>query len=205
VNGEDNRVIRLSDSRETILLDPDGAAGHGDNGYGYMIAADNFDAQATAKKLWDLSTHPTLGPGSQHYYSPSFGAGGFNHLSWTHAQPASEVPIADQYVCGSHASSSTTAARSNELGCFRLDGSYDLIMVAPTLTTLGTASAGGDASYNQLPKAGLDVTGRYFMWSSNLGTDYTTMLMVEIPWAEAEDPVEPPAATPIRLRIVGEQ
>jgi hypothetical protein len=29
--------------------------------------------------------------------------------------------------------------------------------------------------------------------------------MVEIPWAEAEDPVEPPAATPIRLRIVGEQ
>lgn len=37
----DNRIIDLTTSKETDLMDRDGAGGHSDNGYGCMVANDN--------------------------------------------------------------------------------------------------------------------------------------------------------------------
>src|ERR1043165_5673356 len=37
-NGEDNRIIDLNTGNETIFLDENGAAGHSDLGFGYMVA-----------------------------------------------------------------------------------------------------------------------------------------------------------------------
>jgi hypothetical protein len=40
-NGEDNRVVDIDSNTERVLNDPDGAAGHSDMGYGYLVAEDN--------------------------------------------------------------------------------------------------------------------------------------------------------------------
>ena len=49
--GEDNRIFNLETGEERVLLDQDGAAGHSDNGYGYMVAADNW-GEVGDTKLW---------------------------------------------------------------------------------------------------------------------------------------------------------
>ena len=51
-NGEDNRIIDLETGTETRLLDQNGAAGHSDTGYGYMVAADNWANQGNTMKVW---------------------------------------------------------------------------------------------------------------------------------------------------------
>src|SRR5437870_1770046 len=53
-NGEDNRIIDLQTGNETIFLDENGAAGHSDLGYGYMVAEDNFNAMPGAVRVWQL-------------------------------------------------------------------------------------------------------------------------------------------------------
>ncbi len=52
VHGEDNRIIDLETGTETRLLDANGAAGHSDTGYGYMVAADNWANQGNSIKVW---------------------------------------------------------------------------------------------------------------------------------------------------------
>ena len=51
-NGEDNRIIDLETGAEHVLLDENGAAGHSDIGYGYMVAEDNFNPQPGAVRVW---------------------------------------------------------------------------------------------------------------------------------------------------------
>ena len=41
-DGEDNRIIDLQSGAEQVFLDRDGAAGHSDLGYGYLVAEDNM-------------------------------------------------------------------------------------------------------------------------------------------------------------------
>src|ERR1044071_8276837 len=53
-NGEDNRIIDLNTGNETIFLDENGAAGHSDLGFGYMVAEDNFNAMPGAVRVWQL-------------------------------------------------------------------------------------------------------------------------------------------------------
>jgi len=40
--GEDNLIIDLQTGTQTVLLDQNGAAGHSDNGYGYMVYSDKL-------------------------------------------------------------------------------------------------------------------------------------------------------------------
>ena len=72
--------------------------------------------------------------------------------------------------------------RSNEVVCVRLDGSMDVLAVAPVMTDLAQGSAGGDG-YNNLPKGHLDATGEYFLWTTNLGTSRLDAIVVRVPWA----------------------
>ena len=51
VAGEDNRIIDLRPSR-FVFLDQQGAAGHSDNGYGYMVALDNWSPVPGAVRVW---------------------------------------------------------------------------------------------------------------------------------------------------------
>ena len=78
---------------------------------------------------------------------------------------------------------------ANEIVCFPLDsarnadGSLDVLVVTQVMTDLD-ASGGRDNDgddYEQLPKGNLDVTGRYFIWTTNLGGDRLDAFLVKIP------------------------
>lgn len=172
-NGEDNRIIDLQTGRETLLLDEHGGMGHSDIGFGWVVGRDNWFTLPTVR-LWQFGTNP-LGPGSVVYRDPTWNTSAMNHLSWSGATTG---PLAEQMVCGSNAAT-VNGPRSNEIGCFKLDGALMIRVVAPVLTNMDTQSAGGD-DYAQMPKGNLDPTGRYFIWSTNLGTDRTDVLMVEV-------------------------
>ena len=47
-NGEDNRIVDVATLGERTFLDEAGAAGHSDNGFGYMVSEDNWHARAAA-------------------------------------------------------------------------------------------------------------------------------------------------------------
>ena len=177
-DGEDNRIIDLQDNNSDVLLyDADGAAGHSDNGFGYMVAADNF-LDPYAVRVWEFDQSPMDGTIVYENESWSSIGGGPNHIAHGNARPG--VPPEEQYACGSNATAETDQPRSNEIVCFPLDGSLDTLVVAPVMTDVN-ASGGGGNSYAKMPKGNIDVTGRYFVWTSNVGGDRLDAFLVKIP------------------------
>ena len=67
------------------------------------------------------------------------------HVAFGNAQAG--VPIGQQYVCSANASRKAVS-RANEILCYRLDGSLDVLVVAPNLTSLD-ASGGGSDDYSE--------------------------------------------------------
>ena len=67
------------------------------------------------------------------------------HLSHANAQPG--VALDQQYVCGGNASRNRLP-RNNEILCFRLDGSLQVLVVAPVMTDLN-AAGGGSNDYSK--------------------------------------------------------
>jgi len=182
-DGLHNRIVDLTTQQERILLDPDGAVGHSDVGYGYMIGADNWANKANTQKVWDL-TDDTL-TGTTAYSNNDWWAEAPAHLSHTNARP--DIPMEDQYACGSSVNT-TNSLHANEIICFRMDASGESLVVAPVMTSL-SASGGGDP-YSQAPKGNLDVTGKYFIWTSNMGGNRLDAFLVKIPGHLLTDNVE---------------
>jgi len=183
--GEDNLIYQLdSTMAPRVLYDQQGAAGHSDNGYGYMVAADNWNAKASAFRVWmfDDDRDPQ---GRLCYYTPTWDAE-LNHLSHCNARDA--APDA-QYVIGSGANR-TQAPRNNEVIAFRLDDSHDVLVIAPTLVDL-KASGGGTDDYAKLPKGNSDVAGEWFLWTSNHGSDRLDAFLVRVP-SHLLVPITPP-------------
>jgi hypothetical protein len=169
----DNRIIDLATGTETILLDPDGAGGHSDNGFGSMVAADNYNDLPNAVRLW---TFGPLTPGPVVYHDPDWSPQSVDHISFANARSA---PLGQQYACGS-AANRINGPRANEIVCFRLDGSLRTLVVAPVMTDLDAPGGGGD-DYAKAPKGSLDPTGQYFMWTSNLGGNRLDAFIVRVP------------------------
>jgi hypothetical protein len=139
-----------------------------------MVGADNWAHDNYSMKLWDFSRQQLKG--IEVYRAANWTTGGPNHVSHLNAKP--DVPPKDQYVCGSGANK-TNEARGNELVCFRLDGSYDTLIVAPIMTDV--LATGGRTDYYKQPKANLDVTGQYAVWTSNMGTNRMDAFIAKIP------------------------
>jgi hypothetical protein len=174
-NGEDNRIIDLQTGSEQVLLDENGAAGHSDMGYGYMVTEDNFYPQPGAVRVMQFG-HGTDYGGTMVYQLSSWSTG-LGHIS--HANAQSGVPISQQMACSSNASR-LDLPRVNEIVCYRLDGSLNTLIVAPNLEDLNAAGGGGD-DYMKLPKGNLDVTGEYFIWTANAGSNRVDAFIVRIP------------------------
>jgi len=179
--------------QERILLDRAGAAGHSDMGHGYMIAADNYASAANTWKVWDFNA-ATLN-GVVTYANADWNVEAPAHVTHSNAVPG---PAAAQYACGSSANRSNSAA-ANEIVCFGLAGSGSALVVAPVMTSLD-ASGGGD-DYASFPKGNLDVTGKYFIWSSNMGGARLDVFLVKVPdhllgLAVDTPVVAPPPASP---------
>ena len=181
-SGEDNRVIDVDSNTERVLNDPDGAAGHSDIGYGYMVAEDNFNSQPGAVRVWDFNkelrggqpSSPIHGQGTLVYQLTSW-TSGLGHVAHGNSKPG--IPLDQQMACASNANRENLP-RVNEIVCFRLNDSLNALVVAPNLTDLN-ASAGDN--YSKLPKGNLDITGEYFIWTSNAGTGRIDAFMVKIP------------------------
>ena len=182
-NGEDNRIVDLQTGVERVLLDENGAAGHSDLGYGYMVAEDNFNSQPGAVRVWRFDHDVTGGQpaadaaqGKLVYQLASWNSG-LGHVA--HSNSKGGMALEQQVACVSNASRQNLP-RVNEIVCFRLDGSLNALVVAPNLSDLN-ASGGGGEDYNKLPKGNLDVTGQYFIWTANAGSGRLDAYIVRVP------------------------
>ncbi|HET9468157.1 MAG TPA: hypothetical protein VFO48_07095 [Vicinamibacterales bacterium] len=183
---EINRIVDLHNGKITVVEDAEGALGHLDMGYGYAVGADNFNGlpNATVVVTFPLkSTQRPIGPVV--HYNKRWDIVAANHVA--HGNGGAHAATAAPYACGSHASRVPDMA--DEIVCFPLDatrnadGSLDVLVVGQVMTDLN-ATGGQDHDnddYEQLPKGNLDVSGRYFIWTTNLGGDRLDAFLVKIP------------------------
>ncbi len=172
-----NRFILLSTHAETLITGGTTTSspptlGHLDTGYGYMIGADNTNALPNATRYYTLGPPVVAGPVV--HYNPNFNIVAMQHVA--HSNALNGGPMAAQMACGSDVS---TQPYPNDITCVRLDTTAKQMIVAPVMTNL-TASGGG-GSYEKQPKGNLDVTGGYFLWTSNLGTSRMDAFLVKVP------------------------
>jgi hypothetical protein len=191
------RIFDLSTGVERMVWDQDGAVGHADMGYGYVVGSDNWNALPNAELLWDFARNPLAGQMVSH--NLDWSAPAPNHLS--HANARSDVPASQQYACGSGATR-VNAVWGNEIICFPLDGSLRVLVVAPVMTDLN-ASGGGTDDYVKMPKGNLDVTGGYFIWTSNAGGNRLDAYVVKVP-GQMLVGTPPPDTTPPAISAVAE-
>jgi hypothetical protein len=169
----DMRVFDLDTNTEIAHIhNQDGAVSHADLGYGYVVGTDDWNELPNATVLWYFGRTVTRGPVVHHNINWSVGS--MNHVS--HANAKSDVPMDKQYACGSNVDHSGV---QNEIGCFRLDGSNRDLVVAPVMTNLETS--GGRTGYGKMPKGNLDITGQYFLWTTNLSGNRLDAFLVKIP------------------------
>jgi hypothetical protein len=179
VDGEDNVIEDLATGIERIYYDRQGAGGHSDNGYGYEVGEDNFFAYPGSVRLYRFDqdqSDSSNGNGTLVWHSTDWNIGA-THIA--HSNAVAGTPISQQYVCQSNATR-FLIPRANEVLCYRLDGSLVGLIVAPVMTDLN-ASGGGTDDYWKYPKGNLDVTGQYFIWTSNLGSSRIDAFLVRIP------------------------
>jgi hypothetical protein len=198
INTPGDLAMRIFDNqtgRETRINGPQGTLGHFDMGYGYAIGADGYHSLPNATILWNLE--PTITQGPVLHYNVNWNVAAVNHPSHTNAKP--NTPLAQQYACGSDAN--TNYAVQNEITCFRIDNSQDQLIVAPVMTD-PNAPGGGSAFYDKQPKGNLDITGKYFIWTTNLGGNRLDAFLVKVPshrLVTASDSTPPAAPTNLRI------
>jgi hypothetical protein len=197
INTPGDLAMRIFDNqtgKETRIDGPYGTLGHLDTGYGYAIGADGYNSLPNATILWNFE--PTITQGPVLHYNMNWNIVAVNHP--THANAKANIPLSQQYACGSN--TDTNYGVQNEITCFRIDGSHDALVVAPVMTD-PNASGGGTEFYNKQPKGNLDITGRYFIWTTNLGGNRMDAFLVKVPsQLLTQQDVTPPAA-PQNLRL----
>jgi hypothetical protein len=173
----DNRIIDVTTNTETRLLEANGAVGHSDAGFGYSAGALMDTPIPGVVTVWKYGQNPLQG--TQVFRSTSWN-GGIGHIA--HSNAKAGLPQNQQYACGSNASR-VNDPRLNEVICFRLDTSMDVLVVAPVMTNLNAAGGdfGGCGDYCKLPKGNIDVTGQYFIWATNMGGNRQDAFIVKVP------------------------
>src|SRR5439155_1152166 len=61
IAGYDTRIVDLETGAERVLLGQKGGGGQLDTGYGYMIAADRWNARPGALRVWSFEEDPLQG------------------------------------------------------------------------------------------------------------------------------------------------
>ncbi len=176
-----NRIIDLATGAVTAVDVFNGALGHLDTGHRYAVGADTHNPWPNATIVMDFPLGSTGRPiGPVVHFNKRWDIVAANHI--THGNAVNGT-AASQYACGSNAS--RVADMADEIICFPLDatrnadGSLDVLSVGQVMTDLDAAGGGDD--YEQLPKGSLDVTGRYFIWTTNLGGGRLDAFLVKIP------------------------
>jgi len=179
----DNRIIDATTGTATSLADVQGALGHLDTGFGYAVGADNYNALPNASILLTFPPASMERPvGPVVHFNKRWDIVAANHIA--HGDAVGGRAPQEQYACGSNASRVSDMA--DEIVCFSLnpnrnaDGSLDVLIVGQVMTDLD-APGGGGGDYEKMPKGNLDVTGRYFIWTTNLGGNRLDAFLVKVP------------------------
>jgi len=157
---DDNRIVDLKTGHEQVVTDQDGAAGHSDNGFGYVVGADNWQQLAT----WRLRDFAS---GATHVVYESAWDDQVLHVSHCNARPR---PAQIQWVLGS--------GPCKDLILIPLDGSMTCRHVAPSMCTYPTSNP-----YDYFPKANLDPHGDHALWTRYADGRFDAF-MVQIPEQE---------------------
>jgi hypothetical protein len=196
---EDNRVIEIETGTEQILWDQNGAAGHSDMGFGYIVGEDDkWSANPYGVRVWQFGPNMSSSTGRVVYSMPDWNGPGVGHIA--HSNSRSGASLGEQLACSSNAGA-FSLSRTNEIVCYRLDGTMQVLVVAPNMTDLN-ASGGGSDAYSKRPKGNIDPTGEYFLWTSNLGGSRADVFLVRIPsqllgmTASAPAPTSPTPTSP---------
>jgi hypothetical protein len=181
-----NRIVDTKTGKASIIEDAAGALGHLDMGFGYAVGADNYNPLPNATIVLKFPVRSTQRPiGPVVHFNKRWDIAAANHI--THGNAIAGAAPESQYACGSNAS--RVADTADEIVCFsldagrNLDGSLDVLVVAQVMTNLD-ASGGRDTDgddYEKMPKGNLDVTGRYFIWTTNTGGGRLDAFIVKIP------------------------
>lgn len=172
--GTDMRVFDMAnDSEVSRIYHQDGGLGHSDLGYGYIVGASSYNPLPNASALMYFGT--TVAKGPVVHYNVNWNIGAMNHISHSNAKQG--VPPSSQYACGSNAE--RTSGVQNEITCVRLSGSKEQLIVAPVMTSM--EAPGGESDYSKTPKGNLDITGEYFIWTTNLSGNRMEAFLVKVP------------------------
>jgi hypothetical protein len=192
-NDMENVFVDLRTGTRTTVYDQNGAVSHADTGYGYVAGGDNWNSLPNASIVWNFT--PTVAKGPVVFYNANWNISQSNHLSHQNAKPS--LPMSQQFACGS---SANRKVPQNEIVCFPLNGSDNQLIVAPVMTDLDAPGGGDD--YGKTPKGNLDISGKYFVWTSNLGGNRLDAFIVKVPSHLLIPPgdVTPPAS-PVNLRL----
>ena len=181
-----NRVVDLKNGTTKAIEGTEGGLGHLDMGFGYAVGADTYNPLPNATILLKFPVTRTTRPvGPVVHFNKRWDLAAANHIA--HGNARAGVAPESQYACGSHASRVPDMA--DEIICFPLDAfrnpdtSLDVLVVGQVMTDLdapGGRDVDGD-DYEQTPKGNLDVTGRYFIWTTNLGGNRLDAFLVKIP------------------------
>jgi hypothetical protein len=175
VDGLGNRIIDLQNNTETVLPGQTaGRLGHLDMGDGYAVGANGHHRLPNTTAVIKFPPANTKWPGTVVHYNSDWDTAVANHVS--HQNRRAGVPAEEQYACGSNLDH---GRRENEIVCFRLDTSHNTLVVAPVMTNPDAPGPCDD--YCKAPKGNLDVTGRYFIWTSNLGGSRMDAFIVKVP------------------------
>ncbi|GEM_PF-3408873 len=170
---------------------PFGSRGHLDTGFGYLAGGGAeidplFGSIPGVERIVGLDQNPLI-DGPVAYHDISFDGGAANHVSHSNAKDTNVTPREQQHACASNGIEKANAAqpRSDEIVCFRLDQSGDVLVVAPTMASIRDNGGGqaGDPTdtYGRYPKGNLDITGKYFIWTANMFGDRLDAFLVEVP------------------------
>lgn len=163
-DGNDNRIVDLaSDDREWLITNAQGAVGHSDMGYGYMVGEDDHAEVGGAFRLWTFTEQgPEKGP---IVHTMGDWSQMTRYVSHCNAQPG---PPEGQRLLFSSA----------ELGLVSRAIGGDPVPVCPSFTDLN--APGGGEVYWRHTRANLDPLGQFACFSGNQGTDRMDVFLVEI-------------------------
>jgi hypothetical protein len=182
----DTRIIDLETGHPSQLpfaAQPFGAIAHGDSGFGYLASTTNETDSSVppgSVRRIKLDQDPIIdGPIVYHDKNDPGAAG---HISHSNAKPETEISRERQHACASNVVHANLFAqpRSDEIVCFRLDETGDVLVVAPVMAS-EQAPGGGTDTLNKFPQGNLDITGKYLFWTANLFGDRLDAFLVEVP------------------------
>jgi Big-like domain-containing protein/purple acid phosphatase-like protein len=188
----DNHVIDLQSNTETVILAQDGRVAHMDLGENYVVGSSGSVPLPQASLLYKFPLATTTYPvGPTVFYNVDWNTSIVGHVS--HQNRKLGVAPEQQYACGSNLDGDPS--RENEIACFRLDTSYDTLFVAPVMTDINAPGGGVGCDYCKYPKGNLDVTGQYFIWTSNMYGNRLDAFIVKVPSQLLTGTVTPPPPT----------